>query len=158
MSFCHTFYWIPCACFISGGYNTWVRVSRDFFFLPEQRQIVRDFVKKCKGRQTRKTDNQWATSLLHPSFIPDKVWEAVSIDFIDGLPCSNGMYSIMFVVDCYSKFALLSPKVTLHKLKPKLSIATSSSCMGWPKKLSPIETRCSHLHFGKNFLIIGWST
>lgn len=81
-----------------------------FFFLPEQRRIVRDFVKKCNVCQTRKTDNQWATGLLHPLSIPDKVWKAVSMDFIDGVALLQWMYSIMVIVDCYSKICFALPK------------------------------------------------
>lgn len=92
----------------SGAYNTWARLARDFYW-PEQRQFVRDYVRKCKICQTMKTDNNKPLGLLQPLPVPDKIWEAISMDFIDGLPCSHGKYSIMVVVDRLSKFAHFIP-------------------------------------------------
>lgn len=36
--------------------------------------------------------------------IPARVWEDVSLDFIEGLPMSHGVDTILVVVDRFSKF------------------------------------------------------
>lgn len=46
--------------------------------------------------------------LLNPLPLPEKIWEEVSMDFIEGLPKSQGKMAIL-VVDRYSKLAHFIP-------------------------------------------------
>lgn len=55
--------------------------------------------------QRNKTLNLMSAGLLQPSPILDRIWEDISMDFIEGLPKSHGRDSILVVVDCLSKYA-----------------------------------------------------
>ena len=44
-------------------------------------------------------------SLLHPLNIPNQKWEEISMDFIEGLPVSDGKNKIFIVVDRLTKYA-----------------------------------------------------
>lgn len=60
---------------------------------------VQDYVASCHVSQRDKYDSRSPAGLLHPFPTPDQVWEDISLDFIDGLPVSEGKTSIMMVVD-----------------------------------------------------------
>ena len=59
--------------------------------------------------QRNKTLVMSLARLLQPLQLPDKVWEDLSMDFIDGLPKSKGYDVIYVVVDRLSKYAHFIP-------------------------------------------------
>ncbi|GJV27604.1 putative mitochondrial protein [Tanacetum coccineum] len=63
------------------------------------RQQVKVFVAICKVCQTNKPDLSAYPCLLQPLPIPKLVWSQISMDFIEGLPSSNGKSAIFVVVD-----------------------------------------------------------
>ena len=52
------------------------------------------YVKECSACQQNKVDNTHPVGLLQPLPIPDQKWESVSMDFIIGLPKTQGKYII----------------------------------------------------------------
>jgi hypothetical protein len=66
---------------------------------------VADFIKQCSICQHAKHLNQSPAGLLQPLPIPEGIWMDISMDFIEGLPKSNGYSVIMVVVDRLTKFA-----------------------------------------------------
>jgi len=67
--------------------------------------LVKDFIKDCDGFQCHKSENLTPRGLLQPLPIPEKIWEDISMDYINGLPNSRGKKTIFVVVDRLSKYA-----------------------------------------------------
>ncbi len=68
-------------------------------------------------RVTRDVSHRSPQGLLHPLSIPHRPWSHLSMDFITGLPLSQGNTTILVVVDRFSKAARFIPQ-------PKLPTAT----------------------------------
>lgn len=68
-------------------------------------QHVKDFIKTYEVCQKNKVDNLMPDGLLQPLGIPDLVWSEISMDFIKGLPRSNGKTVVFVVVGKLSKYA-----------------------------------------------------
>lgn len=66
---------------------------------------IAHFVQHCVTCQRQKLSQRLPAGLLQPLAIPAQVWEDLSIDFIEGLPISKGVDTILVVVDRLSKYA-----------------------------------------------------
>lgn len=73
------------------------------------RDDVEAYVKTCLVCQQDKVEHQLPTGLLEPLPIPERPWESVSMDFIVGLPSSEGCAWILVVVDRFSKYGVFIP-------------------------------------------------
>lgn len=61
-------------------------------------------MRSCTVCQQCKYDTTAYPGLLQPLEIPDRFWSTISMDFVDGLPKSEGFTSILVIVDKLSKF------------------------------------------------------
>lgn len=68
-------------------------------------KLVKQVVRDCDICQRNKPDLAASPGLLQPLPIPNQIWSDISIDFIDGLPKSQGKSVILVVVDRLSKYA-----------------------------------------------------
>ena len=92
----------------SGFTKTFQRIASQFYWCGMQKDI-KEFVQKCLICQQAKHDTTTLPSgLLEPLPILDKIWDDVTMDFITGLPPSNGHTIIIVVIDRLSKYAYLS--------------------------------------------------
>ncbi|VFR01427.1 unnamed protein product [Cuscuta campestris] len=87
-----------------GVERTFRRLAQVFYW-PSMRWDVRQFVASCAVCQATKYSTQHPAGLLQPLPILDQVWESASMDFITGLPPSQGFTVIMVVVDRLSKYS-----------------------------------------------------
>ena len=88
----------------SGVHTTYKKLSSVFYW-PKLEKDVRQYVRECEVCQKYKFENIATPGLLQPLPIPNTCWSEVSMDFIEGLPKSNGMEVIMVVMDKLSKYA-----------------------------------------------------
>lgn len=67
--------------------------------------MVKKFIREFNVCQRQKPDLAAYHGYLQPLPIPERVWSEISMDFIVGLPKSQGKYVIFVVVDRLSKYA-----------------------------------------------------
>jgi predicted aspartyl protease len=81
-------------------------LSRQFFW-PGMLQEVRRFVRNCDKCRSNTAWNTKRQGFLKPLPIPERIWQEISIDFIDKLPLSEGCTSLCVVTDRLSKGVIL---------------------------------------------------
>jgi len=69
------------------------------------RKDLKAFIRLCPTCQQNKHDNMSPAGLLQPLPIPTRVWSDIAMDFVEGLPLSQGKSVIMVVVGRLSKYA-----------------------------------------------------
>jgi hypothetical protein len=91
----------------SGFLKTYHRVEKEFFWDGLKTDFQR-FVAECLVCQKHKVETIKSPGLLQPLAIPSQCWEEVSMDFITGLPKSEGNIVIMVIVDRLTKYTHFS--------------------------------------------------
>lgn len=103
----------------NGGLKTYLRLA-EFWYWEGMRKCVTEFVRACAVCQQNKASHQHPAGLLQPLPIPNQIWEDISMDFIEGLPTSNGYNSFWWwSIVCQNMHILLGYAI-LSQLKPWL--------------------------------------
>ncbi|CAH9141087.1 unnamed protein product [Cuscuta epithymum] len=92
----------------SGYFRTMKRIA-SLFFWEGMKSEIKDYIQGCEICQRNKYQALKPAGLLQPLPIPNHVWTDISMDFIGGLPKSQGMDTIMVVVDRLTKFSHFIP-------------------------------------------------
>ena len=78
---------------------------KKYFFWDGLKSDIQNFVAECLVCQQNKVETIKTQGLLQPLSIPSQCWEDISMEFITGLPKSEGKSVIMVVVDRLTKYA-----------------------------------------------------
>jgi hypothetical protein len=92
----------------SGAQATYHRLKRMFEWKGMKGE-VEDFIKQCSVCQQAKHERQHSVGPLQPLPIPAGAWQDITMDFIEGLPHSDGSNAILVVVDRFTKYAHFIP-------------------------------------------------
>lgn len=92
----------------SGVQATYQRVKRLFAWSGMKAHVI-DFIRQCDICQHAKHSNTHPGGLLQPIPPPTGAWREITMDFVEGLPLSDGYNVIMVVVDRFTKYAHFVP-------------------------------------------------
>jgi hypothetical protein len=92
----------------SGIQATYQRAKK-LYYWPGMKLAVELFVRQCAVCQQAKHSNTKPAGLLQPLPPPVAPWQEITMDFIEGLPLSDGADVILVVVDRLTKYAHFIP-------------------------------------------------
>jgi hypothetical protein len=92
----------------SGIQATYQRIKKVFWWKGLKNDVTQ-YVQQCAVCQKAKTERVHPLGLLQPLPVPQGIWEEVTMDFIEGLPKSEGFDTILVVVDRFSKYSHFLP-------------------------------------------------
>ena len=90
----------------SGNLGTYQRLKGSFFW-PRMKREVEKWVQQCDVCMRSKVENCKTPGLLQPLPIPEQAWQHILMDFIEGLPKSQGYEGILVVIDRFTKYCHL---------------------------------------------------
>ena len=90
------------ACGHPGMARTYLLLKREYYWRG-MKTTVAQYIQNCYSCHRAKPSRHREHGLLHPLPIPQQRWQDITIDFITGLPLSNGNNAIMTVTDRLTK-------------------------------------------------------
>lgn len=128
-------------------------VQREFWW-PGWRKDVKLYVESCHTCSRSKRSTHKPYGLLQPLPVPEGPWKSITMDFIVELPKSNGMTTIMTIVDRYSKMArfVALPKIPTAEETAKLVIKEVVRHFGTPTQVISDRGAQFTSKFWKQFL------
>ena len=102
------------------GFHRTLQFLRQSFWWPSMYRDTRQFIAACSVCARGKASHQPPAGLLRPLPVPSRPWSHIALDFVTGLPPSEGNTVILTVVDRFSKSVHYVP---LPKLPTALETA-----------------------------------
>ena len=84
-------------------------LTKENYYWPHMRDDVETYVKTFLACQQDKKEQRIPVGLLELLPISERLWKSISMNFIMGLPKSEGCNIIMVVVDRFSKYDIFIP-------------------------------------------------
>ena len=91
------------------GRSKTLELLKRTYHWPRMHQDVDRYVRNCHTCQRSRTSRHAPYGILRPLPIPDRPWQDISMDFVTGLPWSQGFDAIWVVVDRLTKARHLVP-------------------------------------------------
>ena len=92
-------------------------VVRQRFWWPAMEKDIGEYVAACPACAQNKTSRSPPSGLLKPLPVPHRPWSEISLDFVTGLPPSEGNTTVLTVVDRFSKMVHFIPLPKLPSAK-----------------------------------------
>lgn len=86
------------------GQSACLQRCKLIFFWPHMKNDVVNLIKSCEICQRNKVEHVQYPGLLQPLEVPTQLWKDISMDFVEQLPESEGMDTVLVVVDRLSKY------------------------------------------------------
>jgi len=86
-----------------------IELVKKNYWWPGLKKNIKKYVQEC---QQNKVQHQKKSGELHPLNIPQGLWQEISINVIGPLPESNGMDTIVVIVDRFIKMIRLKATMT----------------------------------------------
>lgn len=98
---------------------------------------VREYVEACPVCVRNKTSSNARMGLLQPLPVPSRPWAEISLDFVTGLPVSQGNITVLTVVDRFSKMTnfIALPKLPSTKEMAEIMLNNVFHIHGFPKDI-----------------------
>src|SRR5260370_16548897 len=91
------------------GQTKTIKLIRQNFHWPGLAQMVKSYISSCTNCACTKAPCHKPYGKLKQLPIPDKLWNSISMDFIEHLPSSNGFTAILIVLNFLTKQSLFIP-------------------------------------------------
>jgi len=85
-----------------GDSRTVEKIAR-FFYWPDMNKDIKKYVKHCPSCQLNKHSTELPSGLIQPLVVPERPGRDYAMDFMIGLPNSDGNTSALVIVDRFSK-------------------------------------------------------
>ena len=98
---------------------------------------VREYIEACAVCARNKTSSGARMGLLQPLSIPSRPWSNISLDFVTGLPASQGHTTVLTVVARFSKMVrfIALPKLPSAKETAEVMMDLVFKIHGFPKDI-----------------------